>query len=104
MRDARVYGLEELLERIYTLLTEFGYDVWMSQKGTVPVFSNRSTLENCLFAVERAALFLGLITPQYGSEKEKGEVSIRHQELHRAIELDRPRRLLAHDDVVPARC
>jgi hypothetical protein len=31
-----VYGLEELLDRIYTVLTAFGYEVWMSNKVTVP--------------------------------------------------------------------
>ncbi len=28
-----VYGVEELLERIYAILTRFGYEVWMSHKG-----------------------------------------------------------------------
>ena len=39
MVSSTVYGIEELLDRIYTLLTAFGYEVWMSHKGTVPVFS-----------------------------------------------------------------
>ena len=29
-----VYHYEELLDRIYVLLTNFGYEVWMSHKGT----------------------------------------------------------------------
>ena len=32
--SSTVYGLEELLDRIYTVLTAFGYEVWMSHKGT----------------------------------------------------------------------
>jgi hypothetical protein len=39
MVSSTVYGIEELLERIYAILTEFGYEVWMSHKGTVPTFS-----------------------------------------------------------------
>ncbi|MBU4262045.1 MAG: hypothetical protein KKC76_09260 [Proteobacteria bacterium] len=39
--SSTVYGIEELLERIYTLLTAFGYEVWMSHKGTMPVFSDQ---------------------------------------------------------------
>jgi hypothetical protein len=63
MVSSTVYGIEELLDRIYTLLTVFGYEVWMSHKGTLPVFSNRSAFDNCLTAVEKCDLFLGLITP-----------------------------------------
>jgi hypothetical protein len=98
-----VYGIEELLDRIYTLLTGFGYEVWMSHKGTVPVFSNQHAFKNCLDAVEKCDLFLGLITPHYGSGQDKDSedgLSITHQELQKAIELKRPRWLLAHDHVV----
>jgi len=47
MVSSTVYGIEELLDRIYTLLTAFGYEVWISHKGTVPVVSNRTAFENC---------------------------------------------------------
>lgn len=103
MVSSTVYGIEELLERIYSLLTEFGYEVWMSHKGTLPVFSSRSAFENCLAGVEKCNLFLGLITPHYGSGKDRHGLSITHQELRRAIELNKPRWLLAHDHVVFAR-
>jgi len=101
--SSTVYGIEELLERIYSLLTEFGYEVWMSHKGTLPVFSSRSAFENCLAGVEKCDLFLGLITPHYGSGKFENDLSITHQELRRAVELNKPRWLLAHDHVVFAR-
>jgi hypothetical protein len=103
MVSSTVYGIEELLDRIYTLLTAFGYEVWMSHKGTVPVSSNRSALENCLAATEKCNLFLGLITPHYGSGKEDDGLSFTHQELLKAIDLNKPRWLLAHDYVVFAR-
>ena len=101
--SSTVYGIEELLERIYSLLTEFGYEVWMSHKGTLPVSSSRSAFENCLVGVEKCDLFLGLITPHYGSGKVESDLSITHQELRRAVELNKPRWLLAHDHVVFAR-
>lgn len=41
MVSSTVYGIEELLERIYTILTTFGYEVWMSHKGAVPVTSTK---------------------------------------------------------------
>lgn len=104
MVSSTVYGIEELLERIYTLLTQFGYEVWMSHKGTLPVLSQRSAFENCLAGVEQADLFLSLITPHYGSGKDdKTALSITHQELLKAIELNKPRWVLAHDHVVFAR-
>ena len=104
--SSTVYGYEELLERIYTRLTEFGYDVWMSHKGTMPVSSNVSNFENCLRAVEKCDLFLGVITPNYGSgqdKKVKHGISIFHQEIRKAISLNKLRWLLVHDHVVLAR-
>lgn len=103
MVSSTVYGIEELLNRVYALLTAFGYEVWMSHKGTVQTFSNRSAFEDCLDAVAACDLFLSLITPQYGSGKGGAELSITHQELLKAIELKKPRWVLAHDHVVFAR-
>jgi len=101
--SSTVYGIEELLDRVYALLTAYGYDVWMSHKGTVPVRSDRTAFENCLAAVETCDLFLGIITPHYGSGQDKtkpDEPSITHQEVQLAIKLRKPRWLLAHDHVV----
>lgn len=104
MVSSTVYGIEELLEKIYATLTAFGYEVWMSHKGTLPVSSTRTAFENCLHGVENCDLFLSLITPQYGSGVGvKGGLSITHQELLKAIELNKPRWVLAHDHVVFAR-
>ena len=104
--SSTVYGIEELLERVYTLLTSYGYEVWMSHKGTLPVRSDRTAFENCLAAVENCDLFLGIITPYYGSGRDPmkpEELSITHQEMRLAIELKKPRWILAHDHVVFAR-
>lgn len=101
--SSTVYGIEELLERIYTLLTAFGYEVWMSHKGTLPVRSDHTAFDNCLAAVDACDLFLGIITPSYGSGKGGEDLSITHQEIQRAISLNKPRWLLAHSNVVFAR-
>ncbi len=101
--SSSVFGIEELLDRIFALLTEFGYEVWMSHKGTVPVRSDRTAFENCLAAVDACDLFLALITPSYGSGKEDDGPSITHREIVRAIEKKKPRWLLSHDHVVFAR-
>jgi hypothetical protein len=99
--SSSVYEYEDLLDMMYTVLTQFGYEVWMSHKGTIPVFSNRSAYENCIAATEKCDLFLGLITPRYGTgDDETKKISITHQELKKAIELKKPRWLLAHDHVV----
>lgn len=101
--SSTVYGIEDLLNRIYTELTTFGYEVWMSHRGTLPVRSDRTAFENCLAAVEACDLFLGLITPDYGSGRDGTDLSITHQELQRAIACKKPRWLLSHQNVVFAR-
>lgn len=102
--SSTVYGYENLLDRIYTLLTQFGFEVWMSHKGTMPVFSDRSAFENCIAATEKCDLFLGIITPRYGSGVDgKSGLSITHRELKKAIELRKPRWLLVHDYVPASR-
>lgn len=103
MVSSTVYGNEELLERIYTLLTEFGYEVWMSHKGTMPVLSHRSAYENCITGVEKCDLFLGFITPRYGSKINDTGISITHLELKTAISLNKARWLLGHAHVVIAK-
>ncbi|HPT26206.1 MAG TPA: DUF4062 domain-containing protein [Bryobacteraceae bacterium] len=106
MVSSTVYGVEELLDRVYTLLTSYGYEVWMSHKGTVPVSSKLTAFESCLRAVERCDLFLGIITTSYGTgedPKDPTNLSITHQEILKAIELKKPRWLLAHENVVFAR-
>ena len=101
--SSTVYGVEELLDRVYSLLTAFGYEVWMSHKGTVTVSSNETAFESCLKAVEKCDLFLGIITPQYGSGVDAAGLSITHKEMKKAIKLNKPRWFLAHDQVVFAR-
>ncbi len=101
--SSTVYGIEELLERIYSLLTAYNYEVWMSHKGTIPVFSDKNAFSNCIEAVEKCDLFLGIITSNYGSGIKEGELSITHKEMKKAIELKKPRWFLAHDQVVFAR-
>ena len=104
MVSSSVYGIEELLERIFSILTEMGYEVWMSHKGTLPVFSNQTAFQNCMDGVERCDLFLSIITQRYGSGvDEAGGLSITHKELLHAIELNKTRWILAHDHVVAAR-
>lgn len=106
MVSSTVFGVEEVLETAYDLLTNFGYEVWMSHKGTLPVFSNRTAFENCLEGVRNCDIFLGIIGTSYGTGIDKGDakpLSIVHHELRRAIELNKPRWLLAHENVITAR-
>ncbi|MEA3048799.1 MAG: hypothetical protein QOG84_635 [Sphingomonadales bacterium] len=103
MVSSSVYGYEDLLDQIFAVLNRFGYDVWMSHRGTVEVRSNDHTFDSSLQAVEKCDLFLGIIFPRYGSGLAKGELSITHKEILRAIELNKPRWFLAHEYVVFAR-
>jgi hypothetical protein len=106
MVSSTVYGVEDELDRIYSTLTSFGYEVWMSHMGTLPVFSDLSAFKNCLEGVRRCDLFLGIIGCQYGSGQDPDDsesLSIVHQELRLAIELNKPRWLLAHENILTAR-
>jgi hypothetical protein len=103
MVSSTVYGTEELLDQVYALLSGFGYEVWCSHKGTVKVYPNLTAFDDCLEAVKRCDLFLGIITPHYGSGKVGGGLSFTHQELLKAIQLNKPRWILAHDHVPLAR-
>ena len=105
MVSSCVYGIEELLEQVFAILSGAGFEVWMSHKGTIPVDPGKSNFDNCLAAVDKSDLFLGILTTRYGSgkDREKKEDSITHRELLRALELEKPRWFLAHHDLVFAR-
>lgn len=104
MVSSAVYGFEDLLDRIYASLSTLDYEVWMSHKGTMPVYPGMTALESCRKAVQDCHLFLGIILPKYGTGKEKpADDSIVHEELREAIAGKKPRWILAHDHVVFAR-
>lgn len=105
MVSSPVYGIEELLEQIFGILNGAGFTVWMSHKGTIPLNSQKSNFENCLAAVDACDLFLGILTTRYGSGKddESRGRSITHQEIARALELEKPRWFLAHHNLIFAR-
>jgi hypothetical protein len=50
--SSAVYGFEELLDRIYTELVGFDYEMWMSHKGTMPVYPDLTALGSCRRAVK----------------------------------------------------
>ena len=104
MVSSTVYGQENLLDQVFASLRGFGYNVWMSHNGTLPVNPGFSAFESCLRAVGDCDVFFGIISPHYGSGKADGSsLSITHRELVRAIEREKPRWVLAHENVVNAR-
>jgi hypothetical protein len=104
MLSSTVYGYEWQIEQIYAILKSMGYKVWNSHKGSLPIVFPASTYGSCIAAVEQCDIFFGLINPTYGSGTDgKGGPSITHLELQRAIELGKPRFILAHENVVLAR-
>jgi hypothetical protein len=101
--SSSVHGNMYLLDQIFSTLKGYGYTVWMSHKGTLPHDSRLSPLDNCLVGVQNCDLFLGIITPFYGSGKEGTSPSVTHLELRKAIEIDKLRWILAHEQVKFAR-
>lgn len=98
MVASTVYGFAENLEAVYATLTEFGYEVWCSYKGTIPTHPGKSNLENCVEAAKNCDLFLGIIRPYYGSGV-IGATSITHEEIKTAVDENKPRWFLAHRDI-----
>ena len=94
--SSTVYDFEATLNRIFATLDSYGYDVYMSKAGTIPIDSRRSNLVNCVEAIDECDVFLGIIRPLVGSGVlKKGERSITAQEFDRAFELPMPRFVLA---------
>ena len=104
MISSSVYGAQSLLRQTYATLLGLRYDVICSPVGTVSVDPLSSNLASCLRAVEECDIFVGFIRPIYGSGKDsKRDKSITHLELEKAIQLKRPRWMLAHSSVVKMR-
>lgn len=102
MVSSSVHGIQSLLQQIYAQLDGYGYEVWMSAMGTVPIFSDNHAFDDCLAAVQRCDLFLCLITPRYGST-DGTDPGITHQELDAAIQRKVPRWVMVHERVTLAR-
>lgn len=98
MVSSTVDGIEDLLEQVFSILNE-NYTVWMSYKGTIRVNSGKSNFDNCLDAVEKCDLFLGILTTSYGSGKDAEGLSITHKEVRAAIQRNIPRWFLSHRDL-----
>jgi len=96
-----VYDKKDLLDQVFVVLRQFDYDVRMSYKGTIPVSWNKSAFRNCEDAVDHADLFLGIISPCYGSgvEAESG-LSITEKEMRRARDRRIPRIMLVDERVM----
>ena len=102
--SSTVYDFESQLDVVYSTWDGYGYDVLMSHKGTVPVESKVSNLENCLKGVENCDVFLGFIRPLSGTGILKpGEKSITAQEFDVAYRVGMTRVVLADYRVVFAR-
>lgn len=105
MVSSTVYNIRSLLKQIFATLEQaYGYEVLMSDRSTIPVNPRLHNFENCIHAVETCDIFFGIITPSYGTGiARKDGLSITHLELLRAIELDKPRFMICHQNVVSAR-
>lgn len=104
MISSSVYGAQSLLRQTYGTLLSFGYEVICSPIGTLPVNPHQANLKNCLEAVDECDAFIGFIRPMYGTGRDSlKDKSITHLELEKAIQLGRPRWMLAHSSVVKMR-
>lgn len=97
--SSTVYNFEDILENVYALLDGYGYDVYLSKKGTIPLDSKLSNVANCEMGVEDCDVFVGFIRPYYGSGVLEDGVSITEKEFIKAFELNVPRFILSDQRV-----
>ena len=103
MVSSTVYYQQSFLDQVFASLEGFGYTVWMSHAGTLPVNPALSNIWNCELAAEACDVFLGIITGRYGSGQDGNGKSITHKELDCAISKHKLAWFLVHHDVVVAR-
>lgn len=92
MVSSTVYGSEDGLNQIATILRQYGYNVVMSMEGSVYVPVGYNPTQACLQAVNDCDLFFGIIYPRYGS-------GITHKEFQEAIRLNKPRWFISHEKI-----
>lgn len=96
MVASTVYQNRDLLLQICGVLNNYGYQVINSEFGTLHPPLGMNNVDACLAAVQECDIFFGIINPNYST-------GITHQEFQRAIELDKPRRFIAHSFVTFSR-
>jgi hypothetical protein len=103
MVASSVYNYEDQLRQICGVLTGYGYNVWNSHIGTLPVHPGLSNAETCIKAAKDCDVFLGIIRGHYGTSDAGTGRSVTHEEVRTAVNLDKPRWILAHQNVTIAR-
>lgn len=102
MVASTVYHFEDHLAQICAVLSGYGFEVWNSHMGTIPVNPALSNQANCVAAAGGCDVFLGIARPFYGSGR-VGERSITHDEFREAVRLRKPRWFLVSKEVTFAR-
>lgn len=102
MVASTVYNFETELDQVCGVLKGYGYHVLNSHLGTIPVDPDKDNLGNCLTAVDSCDLMFGIVRPFYGSGV-VGPRSITHEEMRRAVAIQKPRWFVVHSHVPLAR-
>jgi len=102
MVASTVYYFEDQIIQVCAVLSGYGYEVWNSHIGSIPLHAGRSNQQICVAAAKDCDVFLGFIRPFYGSGR-IGQYSITHEEFRAAIKRRKPRWFMAHRDVTFSR-
>lgn len=96
MVASTVYQNRDLLLQICGILNTYGYHVINSEFGTLHPPLGMNNTDACIAAVAECDIFFGIINPMYST-------GITHLEFQRAIDIDKPRRFIAHSFVTFSR-
>lgn len=98
MVASTVHGFTTEIDQICCTLAGYGYHVLNSRLGTIRTNPGSDNRQDCLHAVDECDVFVGIIRPHYGSGV-IGATSITHDEMMRALQSDKPRWILVHENV-----
>lgn len=92
MLASTIYGFQTEITQLFGILKAYGYEVLNSHMNTIAGIPGKSNTDACLAAVESCDAFFGIIRPFYSS-------GITHQEITKALVLNKPCWFAAHINV-----
>lgn len=97
------HDLGDLRDFLDYELTRHGFTTVLSDKGTVPVHSDKHSYENCLDAARDCDVTLGVIGGRFGGEYDKSGKSITQMEVETAVDAGKKVFVVARHSVLAAK-
>lgn len=104
MISSTVSDFKDVRKALKDLLVETGYEVWVSEDGSIKTKPDRSAFENCFEAVKQADMLIFLIGGHYGALYDAdASISVTRQEYRTALQSGKPHLVFVSSAVWEAR-